>query len=179
MIVDDDELIELVELPAATALHHSITMTVNVYVHQFAWSGEVASKVIELAGVAHQRGREMRLRRKRWRCPTVVLDTAGGAVGKELIRSHYRIGLNGSKPNGHPGLTVDTAIKTLQECTGRRLKENHRAHGADNSARGRARAYLVDWLKSHYWLGPYVDRYDFGRPLALAELRVGSGQVGA
>lgn len=178
-MTDDNELIELVELTAATALHHSITMTVNIYVHQFGWSREVASKVMELAGVAYERGREMRscLRNKRGPKPAVALETVGGAIGQELISSYYRIGLNGPKQNGRPWLSVDEAINTLKNRKRYRRKENHSADGGDNCARGRARAYLVDWLKSHYWLGPYVDRHGFGCPLALAELRVGSGQV--
>ncbi len=168
-MADDDELIELVELTAATALHLSITMTVSICVRQFGWSREVASKVIELAGGAHELGRErrLRLRNKRGPKPAFASETVGGAVGEELIRSHYRIGLNGPKQNGHPWLTVDGAIDILQKRKQHRRKENHRADRGDNSARGRARAYLVDWLKSHYWLQPYVDRYGFGCQLPV------------
>lgn len=164
MMVGDDELIELVELTAATAFHHSLTMQVSVCARQFGWSREVAAKVVELAGIAHQRGREMRLglRNKRGPKPAVALETAGGAVGAELIGSYYRIGLNGPKQTGRPWLTVDEAIDTLQTRRQWRRKKDHRADGGDNSARGRARAYLVEWLKSHYWLRPYVDRYGFG-----------------
>jgi hypothetical protein len=168
MMIDDDELIELVELTAATAFHHSLNRHVSVYAHQFGWSREVASKVVELAGIAHQRGCEMRLglRYKRGPKPAVRLETAGGTVGKELVGSYYRIGLNGPKQNGRPWLTVDEAIDTLQNRTRWRRKRDHLFDGGDNSARGRARAYLVEWLKSHYWLRPYVDRYGFSYPPA-------------
>lgn len=167
MMVEDDELIELVKLTAATVFHHSLTMHVSIYARQFGWSREVALKVVELAGVAHQRGWKMRVD-MRHTCgpkPAVPLETAGGAVGEELIGSYYRIGLNGQKQNGRPWITVDEAIDTIQIRTRRRRKKNHRADGGDNSARGRARAYLVEWLKSHYWLRPYVERYGFGCPL--------------
>jgi hypothetical protein len=174
VMADDNELIELVELMAATALHHSITMTVSIYVRQFGWSPEVASKVVELAAVAHERGREDR---SRWRNkpgpkPAVELETAGGTVGEELIRSYYRIGLNGPKQSGRPSLTVNQAINDLQKRKHYRHKENHRADEGDNSARGRARAYLREWLKSHYWLRPYVDRYGFGCPLPAPAKRM-------
>jgi hypothetical protein len=144
-------------------------MTVSIYARQFGWSSEVASKVMELAGVAYERGREMhsRLRNKRGPKPAVELETAGGALGKELISSYYRISLNGPKQNGRPWLTVDGAIGILQKRKQHRRIGNHRADRGDNSARGRARAYLREWLKSHYWLQPHVDRYGFSCLLPL------------
>jgi hypothetical protein len=164
MLVDDDELVELVELTAATAFHHSLTMHVSTYIHQFGWNREVASKVVELARVAHQRGCEMRLnlRHKRGPKPPVELEAAGGAAGNELISSYFRMGLNPPKKNGRPWLTVDDAIDILRTRTRARLKNNLYEDGGDDNARDRARTYLVDWLKAHYWLRPYIDRYGFG-----------------
>jgi len=163
--ISDEELIELVELTAVTAVHCNNTMLVSGYARQFGLDQGTASKVVEEAGDAHQRACEMRLRRKRGRRPTVVLKPSGGVAGEMLISSHYRIGLNGPKKNGRPWLTVDKAIDILRTRTGRRLKRNHCADNGGNSARGRARAHLKGWLKAHYWLCPYVDKYGFRLPL--------------
>jgi hypothetical protein len=168
MTEEDEELIELAELTAVTALHYSLTMQVSTFTRQFGWSRETALKFLELAVLADERGREMRLRLRN-KCgpkPAVQLETAGGVVGKDMISYHYRMGLKGQKRNGGPWLTVDKAIGTLQNRTRYRHKKTHRADDGDNSARGRARAYLVEWLKAqHHWLRPYVDRYGFGCPL--------------
>ena len=148
---DDANLIAQVRSVAAVAERFERERTIKALARQFAWDADTALRIMMLCDAAFQRGAE--LRGKRGRRPAVNLEVAGGAAGADIIESCFRIGLRGFKKNGAPWLTVEKAVKLLQTKRSPRLKSNHREDHGENSARGRARAYLRGWLAANLpWL---------------------------